>query len=70
MTVSRPDDPKVVLQAHALRTRDTRHALLHGGRSPRLGHGRYGALVASAFLAAGIVIVVFVVAKVVSALHK
>jgi hypothetical protein len=67
--VPRPDDPKVVLQAHALRTRDTRHALVHGSRAPRLGHGRYGALIASSALAIGIVIIVFVVARVVSALH-
>jgi hypothetical protein len=68
--VARADDPKVVLQAHALRTRETRRALVHGSRPPRLGHGAYGALMASGALAVAIVIVVFVVARVVSVLHK
>jgi hypothetical protein len=66
----RPDDPKVVLQAHALRTRETRQALIHGSRAPRLGHGNYGALMASLAVAVAIIIVVFVVARVVSVLHK
>ena len=63
-------DPKVVLQAHALRTRDTRQALVHGGQPPRMVHSSYGALIASTAVAVIIVIAIFVVARITGALHK
>jgi len=63
-------DPKVVLQAHGLRTRDTRQALVHGGQPPRMVHSAYGALIASTVVAVVVVIVIFVVARVAGALHR
>lgn len=63
-------DTKVVLQAHALRTRDTRQALVHGGQPPRMAHSAYGALIAGTVLAIVVVIAIFVVARVATALHK
>jgi ABC-type glycerol-3-phosphate transport system permease component len=68
--VPRPDDPRVVLQAHALRTRETRRTLVHGSGSARVSHSNYGALLASVTLGVVVIIIVFVVTKVVGALHR
>jgi hypothetical protein len=61
-------DPKVVLQAHALRTRRTSAALLHGTARPRRATHLSGAVIGSFALAALIVAVVTVVARIVSVL--
>jgi hypothetical protein len=61
-------DPKVVLQAHALRTAATRQALMHGRTPPRSVRGNR-ALWVSFGLAAGIAIVLIVVVRILAAVH-
>ncbi len=61
-------DPKVVLQAHALRTRRTSSALLHGTSRPRRGTHLSSTLIGSFALGATAVAVVTVVARIVSVL--
>lgn len=63
-------DPKVVLQAHALRTRRTASALLHGTSRPRRATHLSATVIGSFVLAATIVGVVTVVARIVSVLAQ
>ncbi len=62
-------DPKVVLQAHALRTEATRHAVLHGTRAPRTRPHPNRALWFSLAIAVVILAVVLVVVRVTTTLH-
>ena len=62
-------DPKVVLQAHALRTRRTSAALLHGTARPRRGNRLTATIIGSAALGVTIVAVVIVVARIVAVLQ-
>jgi hypothetical protein len=58
-------DPKVVLQAHALRVEATRHALLHGTGTVRAARtGGLGALWVSLALGAIILVVIIVTSRV------
>lgn len=62
-------DPKVVLQAHALRTQASREALLHGEHRMRTRRSVTGALFASAVLTAVVVVVVVVTSRIISVLQ-
>jgi hypothetical protein len=63
------NDPQVVLQAHALRTKATSDALLHGGRQPRTRRALLAALIGSTTLAAVITLTIIVVGRIVTVLH-
>jgi len=69
VTGPRPD-PKVVLQAHALRSAATRDAVLHGTNRPRTHRAVLSALWGSVMLAVVIVIVVIVASRIVTVLHQ
>jgi hypothetical protein len=62
-------DPKVVLQAHTLRTAATRQALVHGTRAPRTRRTGSRALLVSFAIAVGIAIVIIVITRVAAAVH-
>jgi hypothetical protein len=62
-------DPRVVLQAHALRTQACTTALLHGTRRARVTRTVLGPLWGSAVLGALILVIIIVVARIVSVLH-
>jgi len=62
-------DPKVVLQAHALRVDVARHALLPGSRVARTARTGLGSLWASLALGGVIVIVIIVTTRIVALLH-
>jgi DUF1365 family protein len=62
-------DPQVVLQAHALRSKATSDALLHGARRPRTRRALLGALIGSTTLAAVIAVTIIVVGRIVTVLH-
>lgn len=62
-------DPKVVLQAHALRTRRASAALLHGTSRPRRATQLHTTVIGSFALGATVVAVVTVVARIVSVLQ-
>jgi hypothetical protein len=66
--VAQPD-PKVVLQAHALRARLTRQALMHGNRRPRTRHGGVRTFLVSAGVAVLLLVAVVVVGRVAAAMH-
>ena len=63
-------DPQIVLQAHALRARVSRAALLHGGRPPRTRRTPLAVLAGSAALAVTIVVAILVVGRIVAVLHQ
>lgn len=63
-----PPDPKVVLQAHALRTQATQDALLHGTGRARTPRALLGAVWGSLMLAVVIVVIVVVTSRIVSVL--
>jgi hypothetical protein len=62
-------DPQVVLQAHALRTKASVAALMHGTRRARVQRALLGPLWGSATLGAVTAVVIIVVDRVVSVLH-
>lgn len=62
-------DPKVVLQAHALRVAAARAALLHGRRAPRTSHTGLGGLWASLIVGAVTIMVVIVTSRVITLLQ-
>lgn len=68
MSEPRPD-PKVVLQAHALRSAATRQALLHGDARPRTHRAMIGALWGTVVLAVVIVILVIVASRIITVVH-
>jgi hypothetical protein len=61
-------DPKILLQAHALRTRLTRQALLYGRGSSRTRHGGVRALLVGVVLAAVILVAILLVVRIKAAL--
>ena len=61
-------DPKVVLQAHALRTQASQEALLHGTGRLRTTRTLLGPLWGSIMLAVVIVVIVVVTSRIVSVL--
>ena len=63
-------DPKVVLQAHALRVAAARAALLHGDRLARTAHTGLGSLWASLVVGGVTVIVVIVTTRIVTLLQE
>lgn len=63
-------DPKVVLEAHALRSQASAKALLHGSRRPRTQRTVVSTLFGSTMLAAVIVTAVIVTNRIVTALHS
>ncbi len=63
-------DPQVVLQAHALRTRASTDALLHGSRRARVRRATLATLAGSGLLAGLILGAVVVTTRVVSVLHQ
>jgi hypothetical protein len=62
-------DPKVVLQAYALRVDAARRALLHGRQLARTARRGLGSLWASLALGGVIIIVVVVTTRIVTMLH-
>lgn len=61
-------DPKIVLQAHALRTQASQEALLHGTGSARTPRALLSGIWGSVMLAVVIVVIVVVTSRIVSVL--
>jgi hypothetical protein len=63
-------EPRVVLQAHQLRTRACTAALLHGTTKARVRRSPVSALLASTVFAAVIVVAIVVTIRITSVLHS
>ena len=61
-------DPKILLQAHALRTRLTRQSLMYGRGAPRSRHGGVRPLLAGVAAAVLIVLGILLVVRIRAAL--